>query len=85
MARVATARPTGKNTPPKTAHDPSDPNLSLANQQKGQNLASFTLGDTPVNPLELTNVAATLGSHGNRCPPRGCAAHRRPDRPRPGL
>ena len=33
------------------------------------NLGSFTLGPTWVNPLELSNVAATLASHGKWCPP----------------
>ncbi len=37
--------------------------------QKSQNLGSFTLGPTWVNPLELANVAATLASHGKWCPP----------------
>lgn len=42
---------------------------SMADMQKGQNLGSFTLGPTWLNPLELTNVAATLSSHGKWCPP----------------
>ncbi|WP_430335810.1 transglycosylase domain-containing protein [Rhodococcus sp. ACT016] len=42
---------------------------SMADMQKQQNLGSFTLGPTWVNPLELANVAATLGSHGKWCPP----------------
>lgn len=42
---------------------------SLADMQKQQNLGSFTLGPTWVNPLELSNVAATLASHGKWCPP----------------
>ena len=33
------------------------------------NSGSFTLGPTPVNPLELTNVAATLASGGRWCEP----------------
>jgi membrane peptidoglycan carboxypeptidase len=59
---------------PGSAHQPSDPALSLADQQKNQNLASFTLGDTPVNPLELSNVAATLASGGTWCPPTPIAS-----------
>ncbi|MFC4605955.1 penicillin-binding protein [Rhodococcus kronopolitis] len=43
--------------------------LSLADMQKQQNLGSFTLGPTWINPLELSNVAATLASHGKWCPP----------------
>ncbi|CAM3074853.1 penicillin-binding protein [Skermania piniformis] len=42
---------------------------SLADMIKEQNLGSFTLGPTPVNPLELSNVAATLASGGRWCPP----------------
>lgn len=42
---------------------------SMADMQKQQNLGSFTLGPTWVNPLELSNVAATLASHGKWCPP----------------
>ncbi|QBJ98725.1 PASTA domain-containing protein [Rhodococcus sp. ABRD24] len=42
---------------------------SMADMQKAQNLGSFTLGPTWVNPLELANVAATLASHGKWCPP----------------
>ncbi|MBJ8346070.1 transglycosylase domain-containing protein [Antrihabitans sp. YC2-6] len=42
---------------------------SLADMVKEQNLGSFTLGPTAVNPLELANVAATLASSGKWCPP----------------
>jgi membrane peptidoglycan carboxypeptidase len=42
---------------------------SLADMFKKQNLASFTLGPTAVNALELSNVAATLASRGMWCPP----------------
>lgn len=42
---------------------------SMTDLQKEQNLGSFTLGPTPVNPLELSNVAATLASSGVWCPP----------------
>ena len=42
---------------------------SMAEVQKQQNLGSFTLGPTQVNPLELSNVAATLASSGKWCPP----------------
>ncbi|WP_032392780.1 penicillin-binding protein [Rhodococcoides fascians] len=42
---------------------------SMADFQKSQNLGSFTLGPTWVNPLELSNVAATLASGGKWCPP----------------
>ncbi len=53
----------------------ADPNSSgfdersMADFQKSQNLGSYTLGPTWVNPLELSNVAATLASGGKWCPP----------------
>lgn len=50
------------------AYEP-DNNESLADFIKRQNLGSFTLGPFEVNPLELTNVAATLASGGMWCPP----------------
>jgi membrane peptidoglycan carboxypeptidase len=55
---------------PGTARD-YDPesNESLADFVKRQNLGSFTLGPIEVNPLELSNVAATLASGGTWCPP----------------
>ena len=55
---------------PGTARD-YDPNSneSLADFVKRQNLGSFTLGPIEVNPLELSNVAATLASGGTWCPP----------------
>jgi membrane peptidoglycan carboxypeptidase len=43
-------------------------NQSLADMIKEQNLGSFTLGPVAINPLELSNVAATLGSGGRWCP-----------------
>ncbi len=42
---------------------------SLAEYIKRQNIGSFTLGPFEVNPLELSNVAATLASGGMWCPP----------------
>ena len=50
------------------AYDP-EKNESLADFIKRQNIGSFTLGPFEVNPLELSNVAATLGSGGMWCPP----------------
>lgn len=47
----------------------NDPNESLADFIKRQNIGSFTLGPFQVNPLELANVAATLASGGTWCPP----------------
>src|SRR6202162_3348138 len=49
------------------AYDPQS-NESLADFVKRQNLGSFTLGPIELNPLELSNVAATLAS-GGMCPP----------------
>lgn len=42
---------------------------SIAEYVKKSNLGSFTLGPTTVNPLELSNVGATLASGGVWCPP----------------
>ncbi|MFT3716265.1 MAG: transglycosylase domain-containing protein [Gordonia sp. (in: high G+C Gram-positive bacteria)] len=42
---------------------------SLADYIKKGNFGSFTLGPFPVNAVELSNVAATLGSGGVWCPP----------------
>src|SRR6201997_5571540 len=50
------------------AYDPQS-NESLADFVKRQNLGSFTLGPLELNPLELSNVAATLASGGVWCPP----------------
>jgi len=53
------------------ASTPSAPgsNQTIAEMYKSQNLASFTLGPVPVDPVELSNVAATLSSGGRWCPP----------------
>jgi membrane peptidoglycan carboxypeptidase len=54
--------------------DPADP-LSKKPQynepqsQYFQGLLSFTLGDSPVSPLEMANVSATILSGGVWCPP----------------
>ncbi|MGO1446497.1 transglycosylase domain-containing protein [Corynebacterium casei] len=42
---------------------------SLAEFAKAAPMGSFTLGPTAVNPLELSNVGATLASHGTWCEP----------------
>nr|WP_231375915.1 transglycosylase domain-containing protein [Corynebacterium aquatimens] len=42
---------------------------SIADYFRDNNLGSFTLGPTPVNALELSNVAATLASGGRWCEP----------------
>ena len=56
----------------RTRHGPRlrpDNNESPADFIKRQNLGTFTLRPFEVNPLELTNVAATLASGGMWCPP----------------
>jgi membrane peptidoglycan carboxypeptidase len=42
---------------------------SYADEVTSQKIASYTLGVSPVSPLELSNVGATLGSDGRWCPP----------------
>ncbi len=42
---------------------------SLADYIKRENIGSFTLGPFETNPVELSNVAATLASGGMWCPP----------------
>ncbi|KAB3522628.1 penicillin-binding protein [Corynebacterium zhongnanshanii] len=44
--------------------------VSIAEQMKKDNNASYVLGPTPINPLELSNVAATLADGGRWCEPR---------------
>ncbi|MEZ2121832.1 transglycosylase domain-containing protein [Corynebacterium sp. CCM 9203] len=46
-----------------------DGESSIAEYMKDKNLGSFTLGPTAVNPLELSNVAATIASGGVWCEP----------------
>lgn len=57
---------------------------SLADYFKQNNLGSFTLGPTAINALELSNVAATLASHGVWCPPNPIASITQPKRDRNG-
>ncbi|WP_116111754.1 transglycosylase domain-containing protein [Amycolatopsis ruanii] len=51
--------------------DPSspDPQYSQPQSQYFQDKLSFTLGNSPVSPLEVANVPATLMSGGTWCPP----------------
>lgn len=42
---------------------------TYAQEVVAQKYASFTLGVTPVSPLELANVGATIASDGEWCPP----------------
>ncbi|ALG10949.1 penicillin-binding protein [Kibdelosporangium phytohabitans] len=47
----------------------NDPQRNQTQTQYFQDKPSFTLGDSPVSPLELANVPATLMSGGVWCPP----------------
>lgn len=42
---------------------------SIAEYMREASLGSYTLGPTPVNPLELSNVGATIASGGRWCEP----------------
>lgn len=55
-------------TDPKNALS-RDPQYNQPQSQYFQDKPSFTLGNSPVSPLELANVSATLMSHGVWCPP----------------
>ena len=46
-----------------------NPQYNEPQSQYFQNLLSFTLGNSPVSPLEMANVSATLMSGGVWCPP----------------
>ncbi|APT85974.1 transglycosylase domain-containing protein [Corynebacterium flavescens] len=46
-----------------------DADTSIADHIKDLQLGSFTLGPTAVNPLELSNVGATIASDGKWCEP----------------
>ncbi|MCS5478293.1 transglycosylase domain-containing protein [Corynebacterium sp. YIM 101645] len=50
-----------------------DGERSIADYMKEANLGSYTLGPTPVNPLELANVGATIASGGRWCEPNPIA------------
>ncbi len=47
----------------------SNPQYSQPQSEYFRNLLSFTLGNSPVSPLEMANVSATLMSGGVWCPP----------------
>lgn len=55
-------------TDPKNRRS-TDPRYNEPQSQYFQNKLSFTLGDSPVSPLEMANVSATLMSGGKWCPP----------------
>jgi membrane peptidoglycan carboxypeptidase len=46
-----------------------DPQYNQPQMSFFQDKPSFTLGDSPVSPLEMANVAATIRSNGVWCPP----------------
>ncbi|APT91746.1 penicillin-binding protein [Corynebacterium phocae] len=46
-----------------------DGTASIAQYAKDSSMGAFTLGPTAVNPLELSNVGATLGAGGRWCEP----------------
>ena len=47
----------------------ADPQQNQPQSRYFRDKPSFTLGDSPVSPLELANVSATLMSDGTWCPP----------------
>jgi membrane peptidoglycan carboxypeptidase len=55
-------------TDPKNAQS-KNPQYNQPQSKYFQDKLSFTLGNSPVSPLELANVSATLMSHGVWCPP----------------
>ncbi|MET8995501.1 transglycosylase domain-containing protein [Amycolatopsis sp. NPDC004169] len=55
----------GRTPDPKSGN----PQFSQPQSQYFRNLLSFTLGNSPVSPLEMANVSATLMSGGVWCPP----------------
>ncbi|MEC3980730.1 transglycosylase domain-containing protein [Amycolatopsis sp. H20-H5] len=59
------------NPPITDPADPrsKDPQYDEPQSRYFQNLLSFTLGTSPVSPLEMSNVSATLMSGGVWCPP----------------
>lgn len=56
-----------------------DEDTSLADYIKDSNMGSFVLGPTPVDPLELTNVAASIADNGRWCEPLPVLSVTRPD------
>lgn len=59
------------STPTRDPSDPesADPQHNEPQSQFFQDKLSFTLGDSPVSPLEMANVSATIQSAGIWCPP----------------
>jgi membrane peptidoglycan carboxypeptidase len=59
------------STPITSPNDPrsQNPQYNQPQSQYFQDKLSFTLGDSPVSPLEMANVSATIMSGGTWCPP----------------
>jgi membrane peptidoglycan carboxypeptidase len=71
MARELGLRNTLRANDAGTAPEPhsADPQRDQPQSRYFRDKPSFTLGDSPVSPLELANVSATLMSGGTWCPP----------------
>lgn len=71
MARRLGLRSTVESNDAGGAPDPSssDPRRDQPQSSYFRDKPSFTLGNSPVSPLELANVPATLMSGGTWCPP----------------
>jgi membrane peptidoglycan carboxypeptidase len=71
MARRLGLRSTLNTNDAGAAPDPTSQNTQYSEPQSQyfQNKLSFTLGNSPVSPLEMANVSATLMSAGMWCPP----------------
>jgi membrane peptidoglycan carboxypeptidase len=69
--RASLASNAAGSTPVTDPADPRsrDPRLDQPQSQYFRDLLSFTLGDSPVSPLEMANVTATIESDGVWCPP----------------
>ncbi|GAB3588021.1 transglycosylase domain-containing protein [Amycolatopsis endophytica] len=71
MARRLGLRTTLTTNDAGAKPDPSSDNTQYSQPQSQyfQDKLSFTLGNSPVSPLEMANVSATLMSGGTWCPP----------------
>jgi membrane peptidoglycan carboxypeptidase len=69
MASRLGLRTTMKTNDSGKTPSPGAPQQSQTQTQYFQDKPSFTLGNSPVSPLELANVPATLMSGGMWCPP----------------
>ncbi len=64
-----TMRTNQHGSDPKNYQDSKDTRYNEPQSKSYLNRLSFTLGFSPVSPLEMTNVAATIKSGGVWCPP----------------